>query len=42
MLSELLRGGDERVDGEEELFDLWKDDALIIRPHLQTVLKMMH
>lgn len=26
----LLRGGDERVDGKEELFDisgLWKDDA---------------
>lgn len=28
-----LRGGDELVNGGEELFDLWKDDVLIILSH---------
>ena len=32
-LSGLLRGGDERVNGEEELFDLRDYDVLIILPH---------
>ncbi len=41
-LSELLRGEDERVNGEEELFDLWRDDILIIQPHLQIVQNIMH
>ncbi len=39
-LSELLRGGDERANGEEELFDLWRDDSLTIPTPLHNALML--